>query len=414
MGQGRLISRNSIDDWPEELRQAATSMVEIDEWQPELFEMSNPGTEKNFKEFLHTTKIKTIVDNYDEQYAELIVSRQPQLYNAPQEAKKNILEVHLNKHYAARKPWQLGSWVYYPWSSALVHVLERELFLEARTIRNKNLITFEEQKKFANFNVACAGMSVGSNAAIALAIQGGSQKLKIADSAVISGSNLNRILTGVSNVGASKSLVVARQLYEMNPYLDIERYGENIAEDSVNGFFDKPWPVQVIVDEIDDLKMKILLRMEARKRGLPVLMATDIGDDVMLDVERFDLRPDLPLFHGLVKDVEQLLTREVPKREWMRHATTIVGIENAPLRMQQSLMQVGTKLVTQPQLGGTAMMAGVVVAYAVRQLALGEELKSGRTIVSLDKHLRPDLTTRKHLRARQRHAKQLKRLFDAK
>ncbi|HMH69760.1 MAG TPA: hypothetical protein VK502_00005, partial [Candidatus Saccharimonadales bacterium] len=168
-----------------------------------------------------------------------------------------------------------------------------------------------------------------------------------------------------------------------------------------------------IVDEIDDLKTKILLRIEAKKRRLPVIMATDLGDDVMLDVERYDLNPNLPLFHGLVENAEELLTKEVGKREWLKYATAIVGPKNASLRMQQSLLKVGTKLVTQPQLGGTALMSGVVAAYAVRQLALGEKLKSGRTLVSLDGHLREDLTTRQHKRTHKKHTKQLARALDA-
>jgi len=252
-------------------------------------------------------------------------------------------------------------------------------------------------------------MSVGSNVALSLAISGGSQKIKLADGAVISASNLNRILTGIYDVGNSKSLVIARKLYEMNPYMEIERYDQNITGETIDAFFENPWPIYAVVDEIDDLKTKILLRVEAKRRGLPVIMATDLGDDVMLDVERFDLDPTLPLFHGLVPGVEELLTKEVSKREWLKYATTIVGPHNASLRMQQSLLKVGTKLVTQPQLGPTAMMSGVVAAYAIRQIAMGEKLKSGRTLVSLDKHLRPDLVTLKHRRTHKKHTQQLKR-----
>ncbi len=198
----------------------------------------------------------------------------------------------------------------------------------------------------------------------------------------------------------------------MNPYMEIERY-ENITEKTINDFFETPWPLHAVVDEIDDLKTKILLRIEARKRGLPVIMATDLGDDVMLDVERFDLDDKLPLFHGLVPDVEELLTKEVSKREWLKYATSIIGPHNTPLRMQQSLLKVGTKLVTQPQLGPTAMMSGVVVAYAIRQIAIGEKLRSGRTLISLDKHLRTDLVTLKHRRTHKKHTQQLKRALKA-
>lgn len=414
MGQGRLTTTDHSVEWPERLKKLARkARYDSENWQPIIIEMSRPGAAKKLDELLENNEIRQIIDNYDEQYAELIVSRNPQIYQSSLEIKRESLKEYLEKHFGDKKSWQLGAWVYFPWNGNLVHVLEKDLFLESRTIRNKDLITAEEQQKYAEFAVGCAGMSVGSNVALALAITGGSQKLKVADGAVISASNLNRIVAGVADIGSSKSLVVARALHEMNPYMTIERYSDNITKESVGQFFEEPWPLNAVVDEIDDLKTKVLLRVEARKRGIPVIMATDLGDDVMLDIERFDLDPNLPLFHGLVGNVEDLLEKEVSKRDWLKYATSIVGPKNAPLRMQQSLLKVGTKLVTQPQLGGTALMAGVTAAYAVRQMALGEELRSGRTLVSLDQHLRADLMKFSHKRLHAKHTKQLQRALDA-
>jgi len=414
MGQGRLTEADHSQEWPDALKKLSrNARQDSKNWQPVVVEMYKRDAKKQLDTLIESSNVRQIIDNYDEQYAELIVSRHPQLYQSSLEVKRESLKEYLEKHFDGRKSWQLGAWVYYPWNGNLVHILERELFIESRTIRNKELIDEHEQYKYATFTVGCAGMSVGSNVAVSLAISGGSQKIKLADGAVISASNLNRIMTGVHDVGNPKSLAIARKLYEMNPYMEIERYDQNITSETIDGFFEDPWPLHAVVDEIDDLKMKILLRIEARKRGIPVIMATDLGDDVMLDVERFDLDPTLPLFHGLVPDVEELLTKEVSKREWLKYATTIIGPHNTPLRMQQSLLKVGTKIVTQPQLGPTAMMSGVVVAYAVRQIAIGEKLRSGRTLVSLDKHLRPDLATLKYHYLHKKHTRQLERTLKA-
>jgi hypothetical protein len=413
MGQGKLTANDHSKEWPEALRKAATTAShDTESWQPILIEMGSKKSETALNELVEKHRVRQIIDNYDEQYAELVVSRHPQLYQSSLEVKRESLKEYLADHFAGKKPWQMGAWVYYPWTGNLIHILEKELFIESRTIRNKDLITADEQQKYGDFAVGCAGMSVGSNVALSLGISGGSQKIKLADGAVISASNLNRIMTGVYDVGNSKSLVIARKLAEMNPFMEVARFG-NIDETNVDDFFMRPWPINVVVDEIDDLKTKILLRVEARKRRIPVVMVTDTGDDAMLDVERFDLDGSLPLFHGVVPGVEELLTKEVSKREWLKYATSIIGPQNTSLRLQQSLLKIGTKLVTQPQIGPSAMMSGVVAAYAIRQIALGEKLKSGRTIISLDKHLRTDLVTFKHRAAHKKHTKRLKRALDS-
>ena len=216
MGQGKLTAADHSTEWPASLKRLAKKARHDGEsWQPVVINMHQRGAQAKLDELLENNNIRQIIDNYDEQYAELIVSRHPQLYQSSLDVKRESLKEYLEKHFGEKKSWQLGSWVYYPWSGNLVHILEKELFLESRTIRNKDLINEHEQYKYAEFTVGCAGMSVGSNVALSLAISGGSQKIKLADGAVISASNLNRIMTGVHDVGNSKSLAIARKLYEM-------------------------------------------------------------------------------------------------------------------------------------------------------------------------------------------------------
>lgn len=414
MAQGKLTNFDHIKEWPAFLRSAHRDMFLKDEegWRPIVIAMSEPSAIAKLERLIKENPITRIIDNYDEQLAELLVSRQPQLYQASYEVKRASLEDYLKDHYKDQSEWAFGSWVYYPWSGFLVHVLEKDLFSESRTIRNRDLITPKEQERFSAYRVGCAGMSVGSNVALSLLLQGGSSQLKIADGAVLSGSNLNRVVAGVHNIGNVKATIISQTLYEANPYLKIERF-LGITRKNITQFFEEPWPLDAVVDEIDDLEMKIHLRIEARKRGIPVIMATDLGDDVMLDVERYDLDKSLPLFHGLAGPIENVLGKQLSKREWLKYATTIINTKNVPLQMQRSLLKVGTKIVAQPQLGNTAMMAGSVVSYALRQLALGHALKSGRMIVSLDKDLLKGANSMRRRFAHRKHSKIVQRMLDA-
>lgn len=415
MGQAKLTDLDHTGAWPQWLKECdeRSSAFISGADTPIILRLGDETAKDHSLEKLVREKpIVRLLDVYDEQLAELYVGRNPQLYQASYEVKKSSLRDTLNEHYEGKDHWRLGSWVYFPWSMTLVHMLDARQFEELRTLRNKELINEHEQRKFASLTAGFAGMSVGSNAVLSTVIQGGCHTLKISDGAVISGSNLNRIIAGVGDVGTGKSLYMARRLFEMNPYQNITRFTSNLDKQSINDFFDNDEKLDIVVDEIDDLAIKILLRIKARERKIPVVMATDLGDDAMLDVERFDLEPDRPLFHGLAgSGIEELLDREVSRREWLRYATMIINAKNVPLRMQQSLLQVGTKLVTQPQLGGAAMMAGISVAYALKKIALGEPMLSGRYMLSADKSFMKRYSSYKHQSEHRKHTKKLKKIL---
>jgi hypothetical protein len=413
MAHNRLTNQDHSKDWPSFLKAVKKSDVGAKSGEPFLVHMDKPPAEKRLQALIENNQITEIVDNYDEQFAELQLSLSAHLYRANESVQVNSIKEKLKEHYGAKKAWQKGVWVYYPWSQRLVHVLAEDDFTALRTIRNRDLITKEQQAILYDYPVACVGMSVGSASALSLVLSGISKRLKLADGAVLSGSNLNRVQTGVSSVGQEKSLVIARQAYEMNPFIEISRFGK-VATDSITGLMDKPWPIKAVIDEIDDLEIKIRLRLEAKKRRLPVLMATELGDTVMLDVERFDLEPDRPLFHGLVPNIEKILeAKEMNYREWQKHAANIIGPRNMPLKLQKSLLKIGSSIVTHPQLGSTVMITGGVTTYAIKEIALGAPLPSGRTIISFEKLLVPEHRKIRRRLQHRRHTRVMRRALDS-
>ncbi|MBI2285818.1 ThiF family adenylyltransferase [Candidatus Saccharibacteria bacterium] len=375
--------------------------------------MGSKKSDKALEDLVKRHTITEVVDNYGEQYAELLLSRNAHLYRANYSVQVASIKDLLKEHYGKNEHWRMGSWAYFPWSQKLVHILDQTNFEELRTIRNRDLITTQEQAKLFDFEIACFGMSVGSANALAMAITGISRRIKLVDQAVISGSNLNRILTGVEDVGVGKATAIGRQIYEMNPYSSVEYY-DKIDNRNAAAIFDKPWPIKLAIDEIDDLEMKIKIRVEAKKRRMPVLMASELGDTVVLDVERYDLEPDHELFHGLVPGVEELLNRRIENsREWMKHAIRILDPNNMPLKLQKSLLKIGSTIVTHPQLGSTVMMTGGVLAFAVKNIALGNTLRSGRYLISLENMLLADHQTRGHRRHHKKHTKIIKKAIES-
>lgn len=406
MGHKRLVTTDPSIEYPDFLKKAyKASGSSITDAHPILVRMNGQKAYEQLQKIIQNNRISQIIDNYAEQYAELLLSRNAHLYRANHEVQSSSIAKMLDEHYDGKEPWQLGTWVYFPWNGQLVHILAQKEFEDLRTIRNRELITADEQEVLYDFEAVSFGMSVGSAGALALGITGISRRAKLVDGAVISGSNLNRILTGVSSVGTSKATVIGRQIYEMNPYSTLE-YFDKVSESNIIDIFDKPWPVKVAIDEIDDIEMKVRIRAEARKRRIPVLMATELGDTIMLDVERYDLEPNRDLFHGISPGIEDLLTTKLDSyREWTKKAVSIIDPINMPLKMQKSLLKIGTTIVTHPQLGSSVMITGGVLAFAVKSIALGSPLKSGRYVISLEKELLADHKTRQYRRTHKKHTK---------
>ncbi|HSX58246.1 MAG TPA: ThiF family adenylyltransferase, partial [Candidatus Saccharimonadales bacterium] len=288
-----------------------------------------------------------------------------------------------------------GMWVFYPWSKHLLKILDHDDFYDLRTARNKEINTPEEQQKFRKTVIGIGGLSVGNSIALALAYTGGAETMKIADPDILDGSNLNRIRAGLKNLGENKTFIAAKQIYELNPYANLILFPSGLNEENLEEFIlGDPVP-DILIDEMDNLKLKIFIRLAARAAKKPVIMATDNGDNVIIDVDRFDLNPNAPPFNTLpemdiktiAKNINFGESMELGIKERVLLATNIVGPENISPRMQQSLMEVGKTLVSWPQPATSAFTSGPALAYVARKVALGEEVKTGKTHISYDKAL---------------------------
>lgn len=308
------------------------------------------------------------------------------------------------------KPLEWGAWVYYPWLNRVVHVPPKDEYRALRTSRNRNLITAAEQKRLYGATLLVIGMSVGSNVVEALVSQGVGGKLILVDMDMIEPSNLNRIRSPYHHVGLHKVEAISRKAWEIDPYLDIVGCRDGLTEENLPQILKEHAP-DVIVDEMDELRMKVLLREAAQKHGLPVVMAADDGDDSLLDIERYDQDPGTEVFGGRIpQDVIARIKEHQLSRPEIGAAIGkyFVGADNIPLRMYQSLGEVGKTLPSWPQLGGAAALSGVSLTYVIRKIILGEKVRSGRHLISLDEKL--DLE--KHTDAYQEQIARFRRMME--
>lgn len=330
---------------------------------------------------LKTIPGTVIVDELPSQFEELYKIRHPQTIYKPWTA--DNLEKFTVKITGKKPLAHFGTWCWYPWNKTLIHFLPEPLHLELRTARNRNLITKSEQRRFYGAHIGVAGLSVGNAVVSILVHTGGGKYLRIADSDVMSGSNTNRIRAGFDTVGTAKTTVIAREVLLTDPYTDLRVFTEGLTEKNLDRFLTYPVPLTVVVDEMDNLYLKIRLRLLARKHRIPVVMAADNGEGVVVDIERYDLHPNLPLMHGDVPEAELLTIRpDTPRAVAARIISTWVKPENIAERMMLSLLELGKSIYTWPQLGNAAAMAGSVMSYVVRQIAVQNPLIEGKVVVS--------------------------------
>ncbi len=268
-----------------------------------------------------------------------------------------------------------------------------DMYYSLSTSRNRNLISTFQQDRLRNTVVGFFGLSVGSNAAITWMLESRAKDVKIADPDYVSPTNLNRLQFGWDSVGQLKVDVVAEFLLSINPFTRVVKVSEKSFESTKELFLGEN-NLDIVVDAIDDVQGKILLRRLCKEYKIPLVSAADVGDNVTLDIERYDLSPQPDFFLGRVPEIEKLDLSKLSENARRRTIVQLVGYEEHSEEMLSSLLGLGETLGTWPQLGATATIGGGVVTTVIKKIVLGEKVKSGRYYISFDGLLASDYNSR--------------------
>jgi nitroreductase len=281
---------------------------------------------------------------------------------------------------AAIKPTPNGSvteepqrWIYYPWRRAVVRLLGPRSFGMLRLDRNRNKLTRAEQAQQRRLRIGVVGLSAGHSIAHLLALEGLAGELRLADFDTVELSNLNRIPASVLDLGVNKAVVAARRIGEIDPYLRVVTITEGITAENLGTFLDG---LDLVIEECDSLDVKLLVREAARERRIPVMMETSDGG--VLDVERFDLEPDRPIFHGLLSGLHSSDLSALTIQEKAPYVLRMLGAADVTSRGAASLLEIGETLTGWPQLGSEVTLGAATAAAAVRRFGLTGEVPSGR------------------------------------
>ncbi|MBN1158093.1 MAG: tRNA threonylcarbamoyladenosine dehydratase [Bacteroidales bacterium] len=148
------------------------------------------------------------------------------------------------------------------------------------------LIGKEKLAKLSRSHILVAGLGgVGGYAAEQLC-RAGIGSLTLIEGDAVTVSNLNRQIIALrSTVGEKKISVIARRLYDINPYLKLHVIGEYLKENDfaqiLAGDFD------YIVDAIDTLSPKVALLAGSVKQGHRIV--SSMGSGGRLDPEKITI-----------------------------------------------------------------------------------------------------------------------------
>lgn len=341
------------------------------------FSLKHTDSASGFNNLIQERKPQ-IIDTYTLQLKDWIRIRNPDKRFTPSELDTKALEL------AGPEPEKEGNWIYYPWNNQLVHLLDEAAFIEVRTNRNKLKITQAEQTLLHHKTIGIIGLSVGQSVALTMATERICGRIKIADFDTLDLSNLNRIRSGVQHIGEKKTLLAAREIAEMDPYLEVECFDEGITPHNIDSFLGGEHPVDLLIEVCDGLDIKILSRIKAREKRIPVIM--DTNDRGMLDIERFDLEPQRPLFHGLVDESLLQPGVEIPADKRLGVLMQLASFDKTSERLKLSMQEIGKTITTWPQLASSVVMGGGITCDVARKLLLGKALKSGRYYIDLDEY----------------------------
>lgn len=289
-----------------------------------------------------------------------------------------------------------GEWVFYPQRNHLVRFAPRRWHKMSLLIRNSTLLYpkgaehhwREARLKLDQMVLAVAGASVGSQMLHVSNMLMRPSALKIADAKNYQLNNSNRVRLSYQEFGRNKAEVVAEQLFDNNPFVPVFVYNEGIHSENIQSFVcggstasaDGTEPkATLIIEKTDDIDIKILLREEARRNRVPVVMVTDIGRAAQVDVRRFDLDSNCSLVVGMTDaelyERKELCEKDLGNRQrFLDMAFAMSGEKSIAdiVDFNDLLRQkIAPEFAGIPQLGSAAAMAAGLAAWIISRIVLG-------------------------------------------
>ncbi|MCA9912056.1 MAG: ThiF family adenylyltransferase, partial [Anaerolineae bacterium] len=245
---------------------------------------------------------------------------------------------------------------------------DHDTFYETLVSRSYPLVSREAQQQLRQAKIGIAGQgTVGGNLVVAMA-RYGFENIRTSDPDTFEVTNLNRQPCNLFTVGNEKVREVAYQAAAINPFMQIEQF-EPVSAQNLESFVQG---CDVVVSALDNTSLIVGLNIEARKQKVPVVLGTDVGSGILLDV--FDYRQTNDLMHGRVVESDINLPA-------IQLIFKFLGIDNFPVEMLDALqMRMRGELDYFAQTIVSANMCSSALIKAVSFLVTGQAMRKSTAV----------------------------------
>jgi hypothetical protein len=348
------------------------------DYKPQFYRLGNLLDKNSLEQLLASDPEISIQNEITSQIEELIKCRNPKKVYNKQEL-TNLASTYLPENQVN----DYGVWVYYPWRKKLVHLLDSEEFIEVRTNRNKYKITPKEADSLKDKKIGIIGLSVGQSIALTIIMERICGEIRLADFDVLELSNMNRIRSGVFNLNVPKTILVAREIAEIDPFINVKVFNDGITENNVDEFYAGGGKLDLCIEVCDGLFTKVFARHKAKQYKVPVVMNS--SDRGTTDIERYDIDPDQPILHGLIDHLDiELVKSAKTNEEKVPFLLPMLGVDTSTDRLKSSMLEIQESITTWPQLASGVILGGGICADVSRRVLLNQLEDSGRYFVDLN------------------------------
>jgi hypothetical protein len=249
-----------------------------------------------------------------------------------------------------------------------------------------NMTAEEIRERLGGTVIGFVGASLGSNVVEGVVREMRPRVAKLADPDYLEATNLNRLQhgsirylsqsraqrnqprNGFETRFVSKVELVAYENQLVDPYMDWYLYPEGVRSENLDAFLlgsGKEPRLDYVVEEADDLRIKIEVRQRAREYGIPVFMASDLGHRSQAQLQDFAADRSAPLgFRISDGELMDRLERSLSsgnRKDFFEVASGLVGDDFAVDEYRKWVDQIGEQPTSSvPQSGSVAQLSGAL------------------------------------------------------